>query len=70
MEIKDNRELMRKAKAEKGVIAETCRVCGAKELHSLSYGIPTMDCIKYLRSEIAKLKDALALPRSVNGDVV
>ena len=32
-----------------------CRVCGASEQHTNQYNQPTMDCIKYLRSEIARL---------------
>lgn len=39
-----------------GVIAEACRVCGAPEIHTRAYNQPTMDCIQYLRTEIAKLK--------------
>lgn len=31
---------------------EVCRVCGAPEPHSKQYNQPTMDCIKYLRSQI------------------
>lgn len=35
---------------------EACRVCGAPEVHSLEYNKPTMECIGYLRAQIAKAK--------------
>lgn len=44
--------------------ADPCRTCGAprskEEPHTLSYNTPTMDCIKYLRREIAKLRSPAA----------
>ena len=33
-----------------------CRVCGSSDVHSKRYNLPTMDCIKYLRSIISDLK--------------
>jgi formate dehydrogenase maturation protein FdhE len=35
-------------------ITEVCRVCGSPEVHSKVYNQPTMDCVKYLRAELAK----------------
>lgn len=36
---------------------EVCRVCGAPECHSKQYGQPTMDCIKYLRTQNGMLEN-------------
>lgn len=36
---------------------EPCRVCGASDAHSLSYGQPTMACILYLRQQVSDLKN-------------
>lgn len=32
-----------------------CRVCGSSVEHTTVYSQPTMECIKYLRGEIARL---------------
>lgn len=34
---------------------EPCRVCCSQDCHSREYNKPTMECIKYLRGEIARL---------------
>ena len=34
-----------------------CRVCGCEVCHSDQYNKPTMDCIKYLRSQISTFLD-------------
>lgn len=38
-------------------VKEVCRVCGSKKVHTKKYNDPTMECIKYLRSEIQRLEN-------------
>jgi len=33
---------------------EVCRVCASEEVHSHNYTTPTMECIVYLKSQIAR----------------
>lgn len=60
MEIKDNREEIRKNKEVSEKKAEVCRVCGCKTVHSPQYNYPTMSCIVYLRGIIEELKEKVS----------
>jgi len=40
---------------------EVCRVCGAPTVHSKDYNKPTMECIKYLRAELAKKESPVSV---------
>lgn len=33
---------------------EVCRVCASEEVHSYNYTTPTMECIAYLKGQIAR----------------
>lgn len=66
MEIKDNTELFKKRKKEAEEVAEVCRVCGSKKVHSRTYEKPTMECIQFLRVENTKLENALIAMRKLS----
>jgi hypothetical protein len=59
MDVRDNREQFRKNREEKQANAQTCRVCGSKDVHSVMYNSPTMGCIEHLRECMAKMKTQL-----------
>lgn len=35
---------------------DPCRVCCGSDCHTQEYNKPTMDCIRYLRSEVSRLE--------------
>lgn len=35
---------------------DPCRVCCGPDCHTQEYNKPTMDCIRYLRSEVSRLE--------------
>ena len=47
--IRDRREVQ-------GQQPDPCRVCGAPQKHSDRYNNPTMECIKYLRQQLAEAR--------------
>lgn len=59
VEVKDNTALFKKRKKEIEEVAEVCRVCGSKDVHSTVYDNPTMKCIHFMRVEMQKLQNGL-----------
>lgn len=42
---------------------EVCRVCGSVNIHSRTYDAPTMDCIKYYRTQLALVEKIMELSK-------